>query len=75
MIDSATWVINDHWFETHFGSYENVDMGYTAYLSNFYTNRLVELNRDRREQGLDVLKEDDGTIVQFVNNGDLQPYI
>ena len=75
MIDSATWVINDHWFETHFGSYENVDMGYTAYLSKFYTNRLIELNRDRREQGLDVLKEDDGTIVQFVNNGDLQPYI
>ena len=75
MIDSATWVINDQWFDDHFGSYENVDMGYTAYLSNFYTNRLIELNRERREQGLDVLKEDDGTIVQFVNNGDLQPFI
>ena len=34
-----------------------------------------EVSKHRREQGLDVLKEDDGTIVQFVNNGDLQPYI
>jgi hypothetical protein len=75
MIDCAIWTINDEWFTDNFGSYATVDMGYTGYLSTYYTNKLIELNRERQAQGLDYLKESDGTIVQFVRDGMPQPYI
>ena len=75
MIDAATWTINEKWFVDNFGNYSVVDMGYTGYLSTYYTNKLIETNRARQAQGLDPLKEEDGTIVQFASNGTPQPYI
>ncbi len=75
MIDNSTWTINEEWFADNFGSYAMVDMGYTGYLSTYYTNKLIELNRARQAQGLEPLKESDGKIVQFVNYGAPQPYI
>ncbi|MBQ3522588.1 MAG: DUF4843 domain-containing protein [Bacteroidales bacterium] len=75
MIDAATWTINDEWFDENFGDYSLVDMGYTGYLSTYYTNKLIEYNQQRKAQGLDVLREEDGTIVQFVSYGMPQPYI
>ncbi len=75
MIDAATWTVNDQWFIDNFNDYGTVDMGYTAYLSIYYTNKLIEYNTRRKAQGLDVLKEEDGTIVQFVSYGMPQPYI
>ena len=76
MIDFAgKWTIDDEWFDDNFKDYSNVDMGYTSYLSNYYTNKLIEHNTERKNKGLDVLKEDVGTIVQFFSYGTPQPYI
>ncbi len=75
MIDAATWTINDEWFSENFGSYALVDMGYTGYLSTYYTNKLIEYNQERIAKGMDYLRESDGTIVQFVSYGSPQPYI
>lgn len=75
MIDMATWTINDKWFQDNFADYASVDMGYTGYLSTYYTNKLIEYNQARAAKGEDVLREADGTIVQFVSYGMAQPYI
>ena len=50
-------------------------MGYTGYLSTYYTNKLIENNQERIAKGMDYLRESDGTIVQFVSYGSPQPYI
>lgn len=74
MIDCATWTLDDKWFAKHFSGW-NIDMGYTGYLSSFFTDELIKLNKERVAQGLDVLKEEDGTIVQFTLYAAPQPYI
>lgn len=77
MIDSAVWTFDEEWMSENFGSYNIVDPGYASYLSTFYANRLIEYNRQRMAEGLDVLKEEDGTIVQFnyYGSSDPVPYI
>ena len=45
-------------------------MGYTGYLSSYYTDKLIKYNRERKAQGLDVLKESDGRIVRFTLYGE-----
>lgn len=73
MIDHATWSLDDKWFAEHFSTY-NVDMGYTGYLSTFFTNKLIEVNDQRLAQGLDVIKDDKDQPIYFVNFGTPQPY-
>ena len=73
MIDNATWTLDDKWFATHFSTY-NVDMGYTGYLSTFFTNKLIEVNDKRLAEGGDVIRDDKGNPIYFVNFGSPQPY-
>jgi hypothetical protein len=47
------------------GTNSNYDFGYCTYLSKAYTIKLEAYNANRIAQGLDVLKEADGTIVAF----------
>ena len=74
MIDHATWNLDDKWFSTHFSTYQ-VDMGYTGYLSLFFTNKLIEVNDQRIAQGLDVIMDDNGMPIYFVNLGVRQPHM
>lgn len=74
MINNSDWKVDEDFFKDLFEDYD-VDMGYTGYLSSYYTEKLVQYNRERQQQGLDVLKESDGTIVRFTLNSEPQPYI
>ncbi|MEA5006874.1 MAG: DUF4843 domain-containing protein [Rikenellaceae bacterium] len=47
------------------GVNDNYDGGYCSYLSQSLVNKLSEYNAGRLAQGLDVLKEADGTVVAF----------
>lgn len=58
MINNSSWKINEQWFADLFANPYSVDMGYTTYLSSYYTQRLVEYNKKREELGQDVLRED-----------------
>jgi hypothetical protein len=49
------------------GTNANYDSGYCAYLSQALTVRLDAYNAERTAQGLEVLKESDGTVVSFNN--------
>lgn len=73
MIDNASWKVDDKWFAEHFSSY-SVDMGYTGYLSTYFTNKLIEVNDARIARGEDVIKDDKGNPIYFVNYGQPQPY-
>ena len=73
MIDNASWKVDDKWFAEHFSSY-SVDMGYTGYLSTYFTNKLIEVNDARIARGEDVIKDDKGNPIYFVNYGTPQPY-
>lgn len=73
MIDYATWTLDDKWFAYHFSTW-TVDMGYTGYLSTFFTRKLIEVNDSRLAQGLDVIRDEKGDPIYFVNNSVPQPY-
>lgn len=73
MIDNATWTLDDKWFSNHFATW-TVDMGYTGYLSTFFTRKLIEVNDQRLADGLDVIKDEKGNPIYFVNNSIPQPY-
>jgi hypothetical protein len=47
------------------GTNSNYDAGYCNYLSQALMNKLTAYNAARTAQGLDVLKEADGTVVAF----------
>ncbi len=70
MIDNSDWRVDDDWFNDNFGDPYNIDMGYTGYLSSYYTDKLIKYNRERKAQGLDVLKESNGKIVRFTLYGE-----
>lgn len=73
MIDYATWTLDDKWFAQHFSTW-TIDMGYTGYLSLFFTNKLIEVNDARIAQGLDVIRDENGEPIYFVNLNVPQPY-
>lgn len=73
MIDYATWTLDDKWFSNHFSTW-TVDMGYTGYLSTFFTRKLIEVNDKRLAEGLDVIRDEEGNPIYFVNNSTPQPY-
>ncbi len=75
MVNSASWTINEEWFTKNFSDPNRIDMGYAGFLSGYFTDRLVKLNKERAKEGKEPLKEADGTIVAFTNFGQPQPYI
>jgi len=56
-----------------------VDYGVVDYLSSFYSNKLIELNKKRKSEGLGLLREapaapgTEGILVQFKFRGNLLP--
>ncbi len=50
---------------TDTGYSPNSDSGYLTYLAEYLSRKLAEYNTERTSQGLDVLMEEDGTIVSF----------
>ncbi len=50
---------------TETGYNSNYDPAYLTYLEEYLTRKLAEYNTERTNQGLDVLMEEDGTIVSF----------
>lgn len=80
MLSVATF-INDEWWVENFSSLPT-DTGYTAFLSSFFSGKLIEYNKELEANGEDVLREEPeeegalGTIVQFVSYyNTLVPYI
>lgn len=73
-------VINDDWLDMVMPQ-NPPDMALTGYWCGFFTEKLIELNRERAAQGLDVLREaptmsdPDGMIVRFSLLSTPQPYI
>lgn len=50
------------------GTNSNYDSGYCSYLRAALIKKLTDYNSARTAQGLEVLKEDDGTVVSFPSN-------
>ncbi len=69
--------INDAWIDSIYPDVYTFDQGLTDYWSGFFTNKLIEFNRQRQADGLDVLREEpapgeiEGVIVRFLD----KPYI
>lgn len=53
------------WDEEYIKELLNGDIGYLNYLARWFTEKLAEENKKRKEQGLDVYKEADGNPVIF----------
>lgn len=77
MIDVSGKKIDDEYFYKIVGEPENVDMGYTTYLSSFYSSKLREYNLERKKQGLGELREEpkseglEGELVRFTLYGNV----
>lgn len=61
LIDST----KERWDDKYIEELLNGDSGYTAYLSNLIRRKLAELNQQRADQGLEALREEDGTLVEI----------
>lgn len=77
MIEASGEKINDDYFYAILGNPKTVDLGYTTYLSSFYSQKLREYNEDRRKKGLAELREKptknglEGELVRFTLFGSI----
>lgn len=58
-------VVDDSFFETYFWDMGSNDDAFEYWYRDVLIDELKQLNAERKAEGLDVLTEDDGTIVQF----------
>ena len=74
MIETATWLLDDQWFQDNFGSTDVVEAGYAGYVSSYFTQKLIEENDARLARGESVITDENGNPIYFVKSGKPMPY-